>query len=351
MKSLLMILILCATLNTRRTQFSQIVEEVNLKAVGWTAQLNPGIDYENEADLVGRLGALRITEEQAQAELAELNSKANSTSNSSFKADGSDFPKGPRKLQAVVSNYPASLDLRSKYPACRSISMIRNQGTCGACWSFATMNSLSDRWCIAKSGQTVSEKFFSVQDPLECCAECHRGAAHGCIGGLPSQAYKYARDFGVSTGETSSIGRGLCKPYFLEYTTGKFPPACQASCKYSNLYPVNYNLDRTRISGYSLGRGEAQMIAALNNGGSVTMAITVYEDLYSYSSGIYRYVVGDELGGHAVRVIGYGVSNGEKYWLIANTWGRGWGESGFFRMLRGTDECGGESSYFTYGQI
>lgn len=351
MKFLLMSLIFCATLNARRTQFSKIVEEVNLKAAGWTAQLSPDIDYEDDDSLTGRLGALSVTEEQAQAEIDEINSRSNSTSIPSTNEPASDFPTGPRKLQAVAANYPASLDLRSKYPTCRSISLIRNQGTCGACWSFATMNSLSDRWCIAKSGQTANEKFFSVQDPLECCAACHSGAAHGCIGGLPSQAYKYARDVGVSTGEISSIGNGLCKPYFLEYTKGKAPPACQNSCKNSDKYPVNYTLDRTKIKGYSLGKGEAQMIAALNNGGSVTMAITVYQDLYSYNSGIYRYVSGDKLGGHAVRVIGYGVSNGVKYWLIANTWGTRWGENGFFRMLRGTDECGGESSYFTYAQI
>jgi cathepsin B len=350
MKFLLMSLILCATLNARRTQFSKIVEDVNQQVVGWTAQLNPDIDYDDESALVAKLGAISLTETQAQAEIAEINGRSKSNTTAA-NGTATDFPKAPRKLQAVASNYPASLDLRSKFPACRSISMIRNQGSCGACWSFATMNSVSDRWCIAKSGQTANEKFFSAQDPLECCAACSAGVAHGCIGGLPTQAYKYARDVGVSTGETLSVGSGLCKPYFLEYTRGKAPPACSNSCKNSKTYAVNYTLDRTKISGYSIGQGEAQMIAALNNGGSVTMAMMVYQDLYAYNSGIYRYVSGDKLGGHAVRVIGYGVEKGVKYWLMANSWGRNWGENGFFRMVRGTNECESESNYFSYAQI
>lgn len=40
-----------------------------------------------------------------------------------------------------------------------------------------------------------------------------------------------------------------------------------------------------------------------------------------------------------VQIIGWGVENGQKYWLIANSWNANWGEKGFFKMLRGVDEC------------
>jgi len=49
------------------------------------------------------------------------------------------------------------------------------------------------------------------------------------------------------------------------------------------------------------------------------------------------------LGGHAVKVLGYGVENGVKYWLCANSWNEEWGDQGYFKILRGNDECGIES--------
>jgi cathepsin B len=51
------------------------------------------------------------------------------------------------------------------------------------------------------------------------------------------------------------------------------------------------------------------------------------------------------VGGHAVRMLGFGVDysvdpNGVKYWLLANSWNSAWGENGFFRFLRGSNHCG-----------
>ena len=49
------------------------------------------------------------------------------------------------------------------------------------------------------------------------------------------------------------------------------------------------------------------------------------------------------MGGHAIRILGYGVENGEKYWLCANSWNEEWGDNGYIKIRRGTDECGIES--------
>lgn len=82
------------------------------------------------------------------------------------------------------------------------------------------------------------------------------------------------------------------------------------------------------------------MIHALNNGGTIQAAFTVYEDFYAYSSGVYKYTNGTAFGGHAVKIIGYGVDTltAVPFWLASNSWGVRFGENGFFRIRRGFNE-------------
>uniref|UniRef100_A0A8W8NDP1 Peptidase C1A papain C-terminal domain-containing protein n=3 Tax=Ostreidae TaxID=6563 RepID=A0A8W8NDP1_MAGGI len=47
--------------------------------------------------------------------------------------------------------------------------------------------------------------------------------------------------------------------------------------------------------------------------------------------------------GHAIKILGWGTENGDDYWLVANSWNPDWGDQGFFKILRGQDECGIES--------
>jgi hypothetical protein len=64
---------------------------------------------------------------------------------------------------------------------------------------------------------------------------------------------------------------------------------------------------------------------------------------HQYASGIYHHVSGGVEGGHAVRIVGWGVENGNKYWKVANSWNPYWGEQGYFRIKRGGNECGIEN--------
>ena len=86
--------------------------------------------------------------------------------------------------------------------------------------------------------------------------------------------------------------------------------------------------------------GEEEIQKAIMTGGPVETAFTVYSDFANYASGIYHHVKGSVLGGHAVRIVGWGVEKGTKYWKVANSWNPYWGEKGYFRIKRGNSECG-----------
>lgn len=61
-------------------------------------------------------------------------------------------------------------------------------------------------------------------------------------------------------------------------------------------------------------------------------------------AGIYKKVYGNAVGRHAIRILGWGIENGESYWLAANSWNSDWGENGFFKIRRGNNECGVENT-------
>ena len=123
-------------------------------------------------------------------------------------------------------------------------------------------------------------------------------------------------------------------------------PSCEKKCQ--DGYDKTVEEDKTYgASSYSV-RGEANIMKEIYENGSVEGSFSVYEDFADYASGVYQHVTGSYLGGHAIKIIGWGVTEqGVKYWLIANSWNETWGEKGFFRMLRGVNECGIESSAVT----
>ncbi|CAE7193703.1 CTSB [Symbiodinium natans] len=77
--------------------------------------------------------------------------------------------------------------------------------------------------------------------------------------------------------------------------------------------------------------------------GPFTVAFEVYDNFFGYSSGVYNEVSGNVAGGHAVTLVGFGTLNSEDYWELMNSWGSGWGDGGFFKMLRGVNLASIES--------
>ena len=121
-----------------------------------------------------------------------------------------------------------------------------------------------------------------------------------------------------------------------EYPT----PNCTQTCQ-SN-YPKTYSQDKHfGISVYSISNNVGQTEQEIMSNGPVEASFDVYEDFLTYRSGVYRHVSGDYVGGHAIKILGWGVDKtNTPYWICANSWNKYWGNNGYFLILRGHDECG-----------
>lgn len=236
-----------------------------------------------------------------------------------------------------VKTYPRSLELpkefdaRSAWSRCSTIGTILDQGHCGSCWAFGAVESLQDRFCIHFNMSIL----LSVNDLLACCGFM---CGDGCDGGYPIAAWRYFVQNGVVTDE--------CDPYF-DQVGCKHPgcepayatPKCEKKCKEQNL--VWQEKKHFSIDAYRINSDPHDIMVEVYKNGPVEVAFTVYEDFAHYKSGVYKHITGGIMGGHAVKLIGWGTSDaGEDYWLLANQWNRGWGDDGYFKIIRGKNECG-----------
>ena len=85
---------------------------------------------------------------------------------------------------------------------------------------------------------------------------------------------------------------------------------------------------------------EAEIKREIMSNGPVASQMVIYEDLLTYTNGVYHHTEGSIIGGHAVLLVGWGVSEeGTEYWEVQNSWGEDWGEhNGFFRIRLGDSE-------------
>jgi len=251
-----------------------------------------------------------------------------------------------------INSIPAAFDSRDQWKNCATIKEVRDQSECGTCWAFATAEMASDRLCIA-SGQKIQDR-ISTED-LGFCS-----LFNGCNGGIPSQAMTWIGQNGVVTGGKNGDA-SWCSQYSLpacdhhvegqyvscdEVEVPRFSPKCPTSCDADSTYGSDFADDKWTFSTgrgtqFSGARNNTQIQAEIVARGPVVAAFTVYADFETYAGGVYKHVTGSAMGGHAVKIIGWGTDkDAGDYWLVANSWNTDWGEEGFFRIARGNNECG-----------
>jgi len=204
---------------------------------------------------------------------------------------------------------------------------IRNQGNCGSCWAISASEALEAQ--LQKSGAFTPDQKVSAQALVDCVPNPqHCGGSGGCDGATGELAYSFVRDHGIPLEDDLPYNgqTGQCTPSAL-----------------TGVYPGN---SRVRASGWNaLPSNQAKpLMQALVQQGPAVVAVDA-NTWFDYSHGVFDGCDKDATIVHAVLAKGFGkdATSGHNFWLIQNSWGHGWGESGHIRLLRRDDDdnyCG-----------
>jgi len=223
------------------------------------------------------------------------------------------------------ADFPAEFDARTAFPKCRH--PIRDQKHCGSCWAFSTAETWADNACILK--KVPQQMIFSTQDLLSCDGFQQMG----CHGGRINYAFDYVKSNGLVS--------EACLPYSAgNGTVSQCPPSIgdnKRTCSVAGEEWTPVQCDKKPNMLFN----PALIKAGITQLGAVSAGFIVYEDFMHYKSGVYKYVSGKQLGGHAIKVIGWGVQNGtqEHYWWVANSWNASWGLDGYFKFSMADTKC------------
>ncbi|KAI5634139.1 papain family cysteine protease domain-containing protein [Phthorimaea operculella] len=223
-----------------------------------------------------------------------------------------DFPHTESEVDDIMTDLPKDFDLRME----GVITPVRNQASCGSCWAFATAATVEGALARSNGGHLIDLSEQSLVD----CAWAYK--SHGCGGTEEINApYEFLMKHGLPTVEEYG-------PYLGE----------DGYCRIVNMtevYHIKGFVGVTKNSANSLK-------VAVYKYGPVTIGIWVSDRMAFYRSGVFyddECYKDPEAMNHAVTLVGYGERDGQLYWIIKNSWGERWGESGYLLMSAKSNNC------------
>lgn len=175
----------------------------------------------------------------------------------------------------------------------------------GSCWAFSTVATVEGINKI-KNNALVS---LSEQELVSCDT---KGEVEGCTGGMMDDAFKFI------------VSNGLATEKSYPYT------ARDSSCaKFTSVVHITGYEDVPQSNETALLKAVANQPVSIGLLGDNIMFY--HSGIVDAGSCVAKNVA--ELD-HAVTAVGYGVENGTKYWLMKNSWGDQWGDSGYVKLER-----------------
>lgn len=260
-----------------RLTLESLQSTIRQKNVGWTAERTALSDLplKQQKEHLG----LRVTPEELKATQQAIAAAS--------------------RIDAVAlrAAAPAAVDWRNNNG--NWVTPIRDQSSCGSCVAFATVATIEARINIVCKRATLNKDLSEAQVFYCGCGNC-------CGTGWN---FAPALDFCKTT--------GLAEESAFPYTPGNQPckQGLSPFVKLTNWTSVLTSADRKNV---------------IATKGPMLAGMAVYQDFFSYQSGVYRHVSGALAGYHAICVIGY--DDTRQCWICKNSWGTGWGESGFFNI-------------------
>lgn len=197
---------------------------------------------------------------------------------------------------------PAKINWRDQ----GKVSKVKNQASCGSCWAFSTTGGIESQLLIKGRKDLLSE-----QQLVDCAT-----VNYGCGGGWVDKALDYVKQNGLESEQD------------YPYT------AKDGTCKYDASKVV------TKIASYVSVHGDKDIENLVGNKGPTSVYVDA-TDFQTYKSGILDGNVrcSSSSYNHAVLIAGFDSENGKDFWLVKNSWGETWGESGYIRVARHKNLC------------
>ena len=195
------------------------------------------------------------------------------------------------------------------------VNAIQDQASCGSCWAFSAIQAQESQYAIA-TGKLYK---LSEQNLVDCVSTCY-----GCNGGLMDYAYDY-----VISSQGGQFMLETDYPY----------KGVDGTCQWDSSKGV------TTIKSYiNVQEGsETDLAEKVSTYGPAAIAIDASAWAFQlYTSGIYDHSRCSSTNlDHGVGCVGYGTEGSTNYWIVRNSWGTSWGESGYIRMVKDkNNQCG-----------